>query len=138
MKNFFQNAGARARQWMIGRYGYDELSSSASVAALVGLLLACIPRLRFLYAPALVLWGWSLFRTCSKNIEKRQKERAAYLRFLGRFRSGLDMKRHAWKERKTHRYYRCKHCHAVLRVPKGKGKIRISCPQCHCETVKKT
>jgi hypothetical protein len=91
-----------------------------------------------LYIPTIILWVWSLFRCYSKNLEKRRKERAAYLRAVGRVRSWFSVKKKAWSERKTHRYYRCKQCHAVLRVPKGKGKIKITCPHCHSVTVKKT
>jgi hypothetical protein len=138
MKKFFQNISDRLQQWMIGRYGMDELSAATSVVVLVGLILSCIPKLRILYLPILLLWGWSLFRCYSKNLEKRQRERAAYLRFTGRIKSWFGFRKKAWAERKTHRYYRCKQCHAVLRVPKGKGKIKITCPGCHCEIIKKT
>jgi hypothetical protein len=116
----------------------DELSTAMSIGALALLLLACVPKLRVLYLPALLLWGWALFRCYSRNLEKRQGERASYLRLKGRIRSWFQVKGKAWRERKTHRYYRCKQCHAVLRVPKGKGKIRITCPQCHTAAVKKT
>jgi hypothetical protein len=86
----------------------------------------------------LLLLAWTLFRCYSKQIEKRQAERMAYLRFSGTVRAYFETAGKAWKERKTHRYYRCKQCHTVLRVPKGKGKLKITCPQCHRETVKKT
>jgi hypothetical protein len=138
MKNFFQKINARMQQWMAGRYGMDELSVAISVVALVALVLSCFPKLRLLYLPTIILWVWSLFRCYSKNLEKRRKERAAYLRAVGRVRSWFSVKKKAWSERKTHRYYRCKQCHAVLRVPKGKGKIKITCPHCHSVTVKKT
>jgi hypothetical protein len=138
MKNFFRNIGDRISQWTIGRYGYDELCYALSGIALVGMLLSFIPRLRLLYLPALLLWVWAMFRCCSKKIEKRQKERAAYLRLTGQMRSRFQVVGKAWRERKTHRYYRCKQCHTVLRVPKGRGKIKITCPGCRCEIIKKT
>jgi hypothetical protein len=64
------------QQWMAGRYGMDELSVAISVVALVALVLSCFPKLRLLYLPTIILWVWSLFRCCSKNLEKRRKERA--------------------------------------------------------------
>jgi hypothetical protein len=138
MKNFFSNLRTRMELWMSGRYGYDELSYALSGLAVAGMLLSCIPRLRLLYLPALVLWVWVMFRCFSKNVENRRRERAAYLRFTGHIADQFELMWKAWKERKTHRYYRCKQCHTVLRVPKGKGKLKITCPQCHRETVKKT
>jgi hypothetical protein len=138
MKNFFQNIRDRMNRWMVGRYGCDELSTALCGIALVLLLLSFFQRLQLLYAPAIVLWAWAMFRCCSKKLEKRQKERAAYLRLTGQMRSRFQVMRRAWKERKTHRYYRCKQCHTVLRVPKGRGTIKITCPGCRCEIIKKT
>lgn len=138
MKRFFQNLSARMQQWMAGRYGYDELCRTTSIAALILILLACFQPLRFLYFPALILWGYSIFRSYSRNIEKRQAERASYLRFSGHIKSALSLKKKAWQERKTHKYFKCSHCKTVLRVPKGKGKIKISCPKCHTDVVKTT
>ena len=138
MKNFFHNVGAKVQQWMSGRYGYDELSRGASFAVLALLILGWIPNLQFLSAVALVGWVWIIFRSMSRNHSKRQAERATYLRFTGRIKSNFSLKKKAWKERKTHRYIRCKQCKSVLRVPKGKGKIKITCSKCHNEIVKKT
>lgn len=138
MKNFFRSVGAKMQQWMSGRYGVDELSRAMSIAAVVGLLISCIPNLQFMYIPTMVLWVWSLIRSYSRNLERRKAERAAYLRFTGRIKSWFSLKKRAWQERKTHRYFRCKQCKTVLRVPKGKGKIKITCSKCHSEIVKKT
>ena len=138
MKNFFRSIGAKLQLWMSGRYGYDELSRSLSYVVLVLLLLSCISRLQFLSPLALVLWFWIMFRSMSRNISKRREERAAYLRFTGRIKSWFSLKRKAWKDRKTHRYFRCKRCKTVLRVPKGKGKIKITCSKCQSEMIKKT
>lgn len=35
-----------------------------------------------------------------------------------------------WKERKTSRFLKCPNCGQMLSVPKGKGKIRVTCPRC--------
>lgn len=138
MKNFFTNLSVKMQQWMAGRYGYDELSRTMSIAAMIGLILSCFQKFRLLYIPALVLWVLTLVRCYSRNIEKRRSERAAYLRFTGRIRSRCNISKKAWQERKTHRYYHCKQCGTVLRVPKGKGKIKITCPSCHRETIRRT
>lgn len=123
---------------MYGRYGTDELSGALIVAGLALLLLSCIPVLNFLSFPALVLVIWAEIRSFSKKIEKRAAEREAYLRFTGRIKSFFRLKKKAWAERKTHRHFRCKQCKTVLRVPKGRGTIKIRCPKCHAEIIKKT
>lgn len=138
MKNWFANFKARAAQWMYGRYGTDELSRALSIAGLVLLVLSFIPYLFFLYAPALVLVIWSTVRSFSKKIEKREAEREAYLRFVGKIKSFFRVKKKAWQERKTHRHFRCKQCKTMLRVPKDRGTIKIRCPKCGMEIIKKT
>ena len=138
MKNFFQNLGYRMQGWMQGRYGYDELSRTLSIAALVCALLSGFIKNEFFYSFALVLCVWSIFRSFSKNIEKRREEREAYLRLTGRMRSWFSLQKRRWEDRKTHRYYRCRQCKTTLRVPKGKGKIQIRCPKCGSEITKTT
>lgn len=114
--------------WMYGRYGFDELSKFLSITAFVLVLLsAFVPILNPL---ALALLIWSMVRTYSRNIVKRQKERDGYLRFTGKFKQFFKLRKNMWRDRKTHRYYKCPGCKAYLRVPKGKGKIEISCPKC--------
>lgn len=39
---------------------------------------------------------------------------------------------------REHKYFRCPNCGQMLRVPKGKGKISISCRNCGTTFQKKT
>lgn len=128
MKRWFQNMGEKMQAWMYGRYGYDELNRFLSIAAIVCVFLSVfVPLLSPL---ALIMLIWSMFRTYSRNTVKRQSERDAYLRFIGKFKQFFKLRKNMWRDRKTHRYYKCPGCKAYLRVPKGKGKIEISCPKC--------
>ena len=138
MKKWFQHLGDKMRSFMYGRYGYDELSRAMSVTALICLLLAMFTGWQILSSVALVLWVWALIRGYSKNISKRQLERQSYLRFTGKIKGWFDTKKRAWSERKTHRYFKCPSCKKTLRVPKGKGKIKITCPECKTQITKKT
>ena len=90
--------GAKMQQWMVGRYGYDELSRAMFIAAVVCMVLACIPSLQLMYIPAIVLWVWSMFRCYSRNLEKRRAERAAHLQFTGRIKAWFGVKKKAWKD----------------------------------------
>lgn len=141
MKRFFANLGYRFQVFMQGRYGMDELSYFLSIAALVLLLLSWLIRpLAILYFPALALMIWSWYRSFSKNIYKRQRERNKYLEIRGALNRKVTLLKNMWRDRKTHRYYRCPNCKAVVRIPKpGKGKnIVITCHRCHYSFNKRT
>ena len=57
----------------------------------------------------------------AKNMSKDELDRAK--------RTAKKM----WKERKTSAFLKCPNCGQILSVPKGKGKIRVTCPKCHAK-----
>ena len=136
MKRWLQRLGEKMRAWMYGRYGYDELSKFLSIIALVCIFLSLFVPL--LYPIALIALIWSMFRGFSRNIEKRQKEREAYLKFTGNLKQSFKRRKNMWRDRKTHRYYKCPSCKNWLRVPKGKGQIEITSPVCKGKLTRKT
>lgn len=136
MKNWFQNLKAKLQIWMYGRYGQDELSTCLGWVSFFLLILSMV--LPILYPLAFVPLVWSLFRCFSKNTYKRQQERYAYLRLIGKFKSAFRIRKRMWVERKTHRYYKCPGCKTYLRVPKGRGRIKITCSKCGAVITKKT
>ena len=69
---------------------------------------------------------WSIYRMYSRNIEARRRENTAFLRFFSRLTD------------KQYRYFRCPQCGQQLRVPRGRGKISITCPKCHNQFIKKS
>ena len=143
MKNWFRNIGYRIQRFMYGRYGYDELSRFLSVFSLILIVLSV-----FFWPLLIPAWGlmiWSTVRSFSKKLEKRRRERERYLRISSKLKTVFlgpqakrDLRRNKKRDRKTHRYFSCKKCKTVLRVPKGKGKITITCPKCQSKLKKKT
>lgn len=138
MKKWFQNFGSKMQSFMYGRYGYDELSRTVSIVAVILAVLSLVPDLGFLSVFALIALTWLLVRSFSKNLSKRQRERIAYLQFTGKITKWFDVKKRAWADRKTHCYFTCPNCKRTMRVPKGKGKIKITCPECKTQITKKT
>ena len=43
-----------------------------------------------------------------------------------------------YSQRKDYKFFRCPSCHAMLRVPRGKGKVKVVCRKCGTSFVKKT
>lgn len=128
----------KLRQFMAGRYGIDHLGRATAVAYIVISLLSI-----FLHSPIFVILAYALlflffFRCFSKNADKRIAENRHFFQFTQKLKQKKIAKKRQWDERDTHRYYTCKQCGQTIRVPKGKGKICITCPKCHSEFIKKT
>ena len=120
---------ARLQQFMIGRYGQDNLGRFLNIAALIILLLGSflLPQLT---GAALAIMILCLFRNFSRNTYKRSQENEAFLRLKNKFTGLFTRQIRKLKDRKTHRFFRCSSCKQTLRVPKGKGMISITCPKC--------
>ena len=120
----------KLRQFMAGRYGTDKLNTCILVLGVIVSIVAAIlrnPWLTLVFATlSYVLMFWAIFRTFSRNTYKRYQENRKFLMLLDRI-----------KDRK-HRYYSCPRCRQPVRVPKGKGKIAITCPKCKEKFIKKT
>lgn len=138
MKRWFEKMNWKFRHWMIGRYGMDELSRTLMVTGLVFIFGSWIPAVRFLYIPAWICIVYAYFRCFSKKIGKRSLERDKYMKFHNKVTGKINIYKRMWRERKTHRYFKCPNCKTMVRVPKGKGKIVITCTRCHHEIVKRT
>ncbi len=136
VRRFLTRAAYKIGQFMIGRYGNDELNKALMIGALACLVLSMF--LDVFYPIALALMVWSLFRTCSKNITARMHERDVYMDWLGKARTKYRLYKRMWAERNTHRYFKCKHCKAVIRIPKGRGEVDVGCPRCGTRTKRKS
>ena len=138
IKNWVRSLGSKMQSFMYGRYGYDELSQFLSKTALLCVIVGLFAYPGFFCGLAMALYLVTMFRMYSKNIMKRQQERDVYLRRTQPLRDWQALQKRKFNDRKTHKFYRCSQCKTSLRVPKGKGKIKIHCPKCGAEIVKKT
>ena len=128
----------KIQRFMIGRYGADELAKAQSIAALVLLFLSMFSRLGIFYWLAIALMIYSTWRMFSKNISARYAENQKFLKFWNPIRNKFHFTIKHTKERKDYRFYKCPSCKQKVRVPKGRGKICITCPKCRTEFVKKS
>ncbi len=132
MKQFFHNLGYKIRTFMAGRHGSDELNRLLMLVALVLMLVSCIPVLRWLYLVALAVLGYCLFRTFSRNLAARQRERSFYLRIRLKIKQWFLLQKNKIRDRKTHRYLTCPGCRKTIRIkrPQKGQTIRLTCPVC--------
>ena len=130
---------------MYGRNGSDQLGRTAIVAALVlDVVSMFVIRNRhlqlagsLLYWVAMALLLYAIFRVFSKNLYKRREENSKFLQWTWKVKNG----RSAAKARHAdtaHKYFTCKNCKTICRVPVGKGKVIITCPKCGAQIHGKT
>ncbi|MBQ8910667.1 MAG: hypothetical protein IJY91_06480 [Oscillospiraceae bacterium] len=121
---------AGTRSFMQGRYGTDKLNTAILVTGLIACFLAVfipLPLLNLVFMlVSYILMGWAIFRMLSRNTYKRYQENRKYLRFVERIKD------------REHRYFDCPRCRQPVRVPRGKGKISITCPKCREKFIRKS
>lgn len=134
LRQWFRQLGTKCsngmRHFMMGRYGTDKLNMVILTAGLILCLISVFlpfPVVNLVLTLASYgLMGWAIFRSFSRNTYKRYQENRKYLMFLQRFKD------------REHRYYDCPRCRQQVRVPRGKGKISITCPKCKEKFIRKT
>ena len=135
---FFRELMYKFNRFMQGRYGYDELFKFLTYTALVLVVLSYLPYMKFLSLVAFILMVYGIFRVFSKNFTDRRNELNKYYILSDKFKKSKRVFSARWRDRKTHIYFKCKNCGAIIRVPKNKGEIEVTCPRCRAKTTKKT
>lgn len=131
---WLHDLGCRMRmgliRFMTGRYGTDKLNTTilgiGVVLAVVCMFVRNVYVNLILMLLSYVFMFWAIFRTMSRNIYKRNLENRRFLMLLERVKD------------RDHKYFFCPRCHQPVRVPKGKGKISISCPKCGERFIRKS
>ena len=132
----FRKLGNAIARFMYGRNGMDQMNvvllrvylvvfAAQMVFSLVKVRIGAVI-CEILLWPLMVL---ILFRMFSKNLCKRQAENGKFMNWLWsvKNKNAGAKARHADKD---HKYFTCKQCKAICRVPVGKGRIEITCPKC--------
>lgn len=127
----------RLQRFFDGRNGVDNLGQFLNITSLILLILGIftLPVFSFL---GIALYIWNLYRMLSRNLYKRSQENDAYLQLTKKVRGWFSLQKKRFAQRKTHRIYRCPSCKQAVRVPKGKGKISLTCPACRTQFIKKS
>ena len=129
-RGFLSKLAMHMRRFMEGRYGNDKLNMAI---LLTGVVMSILSSILGGFLLKVILWAlsyglmiWAIFRCLSRNTYKRYQENRRYLQLLDRVKD------------RQHRYYDCPKCRQGVRVPRGKGKISITCPRCKEKFVRKT
>ena len=131
----------RIARFMLGRNGQDPLNIFILIVATLALVLGSFLRnfvgdILRLITLALIAVSW--FRMLSKNLPRRRAENARYLRWRYQVSGFFRCQKTRWEQRRDYRFFTCPSCRSTLRVPRGRGRIRIVCRKCGSSFVRKT
>lgn len=137
-------------KFMEGRYGMDDLAKAESGTIFVLLIVSVVlsffggrvPAINLLLLILEIVWIalfiHMYFRVFSRNISKRYEENQKFCNFRYRAVVKKNQYKNEWAQRKTHCFFRCPQCKQRVRVPKGRGKICITCPKCRNEFTRRS
>lgn len=126
------------RKFMSGRYGPDHLNVAMVVFALIIHFLYIILSFSPLVYVSYAILALTVFRMLSRNITRRRAENDRFIRYWWPVRTRIVRTFEKLKHSRTHKFLRCQGCRNTLRVPRGKGKIQITCPKCGERFIRKT
>ena len=126
------------RQFMIGRYGPDHLGVAMILLSLALTFTHTLTGFPIFLYISYIIAGLALFRMLSRNIPRRRAENDKFIRYWWPIKTKITRFYSNIKQRHTHKFFKCPKCQNTLRVPKGKGKLQVTCPKCKERFFKKT
>ena len=127
-------------RFMYGRNGADQLCWAILIAELALSFLVGIVNNPFfsifVHYATLFLSVYLLFRIFSRNLEKRRAENAKFMQWWGPKQNALRGAK-ARRADKAHKYVKCS-CGTYCRVPRGVGRVELTCPKCGKKQIVKT
>ncbi|MPW25815.1 hypothetical protein GC105_08435 [Alkalibaculum sp. M08DMB] len=123
---------------MLGRNGGDQLCMGLLLLGLITTIIGNILKLPIInylsYIPIILC----IYRMYSKDLTKRRMENYKFMILISPLYSWFSVKVSKIKSKKSYKYFKCPNCKQELRLPKGKGKINITCSKCSTKFMKKT
>lgn len=132
-----------------GRYGMDKLNRALSIAAIC----FAVPTIfippehaarAVLNGISLLLVALAVLRMFSRNFDARRRELLKYEELARRVKAILNgtiyakpvngkqkkSRRSTFEEYRRYKHLTCRQCGQKLRVPRGKGRLRVTCTRC--------
>lgn len=128
----------RIQRFMMGRYGNDQLNQFIFVIAIISMVIELFTHWSLFYILALVLLIYGYVRAFSKNINKRYEENMRFMEKKDAIMNRFHKEKYYASRRKDYHIYTCPQCRQKIRIPRGKGKISITCPKCRTSFIKKS
>lgn len=124
------------QEFMIGRNGLDKMSITLIVSSVIMRILSSFFPILMIFA--LIIFLYAIWRIFSKNLAKRREENYRFVNISTDIRQSWNQRKFRRQQRKLYKFIECPDCKSKLRLPRGKGKISITCPKCGLKFNSKT
>ncbi len=146
------NRNQRFAAFFAGRNGVDNLGRFVLWIGIISMIVTMFAGNIIVYLIGLISIIYSYFRMMSRNVQKRYQENQKYLSITRGIRPAFDRFSRFWTElpykirarrterqrQKQYKFFTCPGCKQKLRVPRGKGKLEITCPKCGMKMFKRS
>lgn len=109
-------------------YGWDKFSLAIIALALLLLIIS-----KWAFPLSIALAGFAAWRSFSKDKYKRSQEEAVFESFIYRMNYKIRGLKTKISQSINYKILTCPNCSQKLRVPRHKGKITVTCKNCHNE-----
>ena len=135
MKNWFY-------KFMQGRNGVNHFSRFLSTLGMILLIISMFLK-QNIFGNFILFFGlacvfYSNFIIFSRNKVQRAKENQDYLALRRKFLGFFSKKKNKMKNLKEYKYLKCPNCKTEMKVPRGKGKIKVHCKNCGNDFITKS
>lgn len=131
MGDFFNKLRWKLQMFMRGRNGADQLGRVTIYGSFILYIISLLFSSQILYIISFAGIIYSTFRMLSKDLYARREENRKFLTWW-------ETTRIKMAQRKDYKIFKCKGCGRNIRVPRGKGKIEVTCPMCGNKTIHRT
>ena len=121
----------KLEQLLKGRYGLDDLGKVLVVASFIVCILGTILGNELIIYLAILGFIFAIYRIMSQQHWERSNENRIYIGYIKLWKLRFDNRKHSC-------IFMCKRCGKYIRVPRGKGKIQITCTSCGDKTIHRT
>lgn len=121
----------KLENFMRGRNGMDDLNQVILAVTIVLDLISMFTRNRVIYCIFMMGLFFFIYRFFSRDVYARGEENRRHQKMVRINKMRYDM-------RKEYRIFTCKSCGRNIRVPRGKGKIEVTCPVCGNRKIHRT
>lgn len=141
-KTDFQERGFGLMNWfrrvMAGRYGIDQLGYALLIASVLFIFLRGVTGWVIFYLAGLAVMLFCYMRFFSRDFDKRRTENMRFMTWWRPLEEKLMRRGADLSDLRTHCHFKCPQCRQKVRVPRGRGRIAITCPGCHISFIRKT